>query len=66
MATRKTPIVIGTPSSAMAVRKALAASANDCWDFSWQITPRALLLRANSNPDKATAKQTVEAVTTMR
>ena len=46
----------------MAARKALC---KDCWGFSWQITPRALL-RANSNPDKAAARRAFEAMMTMR
>ena len=37
----------------------------DKWGFSWQITPRALLA-ANSNPDKAAAKRSMEAMMTMR
>ncbi len=37
----------------------------DRWGFSRQITPR-VLLRANSNPDRAAAKRAFEAMTTMR
>jgi len=37
----------------------------DRWGFSWQITPRALL-RANSNPDKAAARRSFQAMMTMR
>ena len=36
----------------------------DKWGFSWQITPRALL-EANSNPDQATAKRSMEAMMKM-
>ena len=36
----------------------------DKWGFSWQITPRALLA-ANSSPDKAAAKRSMEAMMTM-
>ena len=36
----------------------------DKWGFSWQITPRALL-EANSNPDQAAAKRSMEAVMKM-
>ncbi len=37
----------------------------DRWGFFWQITPR-VLLRANSNPDRAAAKRVFEAMMTMR
>lgn len=37
----------------------------DKWGFSWQITPRALLA-ANTSPDKAAAKRSMEAMMTMR
>ena len=37
----------------------------DRWDFSWQITPRALL-RADQNPDKSAAKRAFEAMMAMR
>jgi predicted 3-demethylubiquinone-9 3-methyltransferase (glyoxalase superfamily) len=37
----------------------------DKWGFSWQITPRALLA-ANSDPDKAAAKRSFEAMMTMK
>jgi predicted 3-demethylubiquinone-9 3-methyltransferase (glyoxalase superfamily) len=37
----------------------------DCWGFSWQITPRALL-EAMSDPDRTAAKRTMEAMMTMR
>ena len=37
----------------------------DKWGFSWQITPRALLA-ANTNPDKAAAKRSMEAMMTMK
>ena len=37
----------------------------DRWNFSWQITPRALLA-ANSNPDKAAARRAMEAMMTMK
>ena len=37
----------------------------DRWGFSWQITPR-VLLRANSNPDRAAARRAFEAMMTMR
>jgi predicted 3-demethylubiquinone-9 3-methyltransferase (glyoxalase superfamily) len=37
----------------------------DKWGFSWQITPR-VLLKANSNPDKAAAKRAFEAMMTMK
>ena len=36
----------------------------DKWGFSWQITPRALL-EANSNPDQAAAKRSMEAMMKM-
>ena len=36
----------------------------DKWGFSWQITPRALLA-ANSNPDEAAAKRSMEAMMKM-
>jgi predicted 3-demethylubiquinone-9 3-methyltransferase (glyoxalase superfamily) len=37
----------------------------DKWGFSWQITPR-VLLEGTTNPDKAVAKRTFEAMMTMR
>ena len=37
----------------------------DKWGFSWQITPRALL-EANSNPDQAAAKRSMEAMMKMK
>ena len=37
----------------------------DKWGFSWQITPRALLA-ANTNPDRAAAKRSMEAMMTMQ
>ena len=37
----------------------------DKWGFSWQITPR-ILLAANSNPDKAAAKRSMEAMMSMK
>jgi len=37
----------------------------DKWGFSWQITPRALL-EANSDPDKAAAKRSFQAMMTMK
>jgi len=38
---------------------------NDCWGFSWQITPR-VLLEATTDPDPAAAKRAMEAMMTMR
>ncbi len=37
----------------------------DRWGFSWQITPR-ILLEAISDPDKAAAKRSMDAMMTMR
>ena len=37
----------------------------DRWGFSWQITPR-VLLEAATDPDRAAAKRTMEAMMTMR
>ncbi len=37
----------------------------DKWGFSWQITPRTLIA-ANTSPDKAAAKRSMEAMMTMR
>lgn len=37
----------------------------DRWGFSWQITPRALL-EATTDPDRAAAKRSMEAMMTMR
>ena len=37
----------------------------DRWGFSWQITPR-VLLEATTDPDRAAAKRSMEAMMTMR